>query len=234
MLSDSYSRVKEALDIEAYRSGLVAFANNLDFSTIATTMVIERVQHAPQFITVSNTPDAFLNSFNDVADSMRDPVLQRLKKINCPLLWDQDTYVAGGAGDLWEKQAPFDYRAGIALAMHLPNGTHFYMGVDRRAPLPSDQDRLTRLLADLQLLAVYAQDTSRRLFVKAEGRLPILSKRELEVLGWTMNGKSAWAIARILDVSEHTVHWHAQQAMRKLDCDNKHSAALRAKELGLL
>ena len=234
MLSE-YLQVRDAGNVAAYEAALVAFANGLDFSTISAIIVTERVQESPKFISIGNTPAAFSEVYNDAGDGRRDPVLQRLKTLNCPIVWDQDTYVSGGAADLWERQAPFEYHTGIAMALHLPHGKHFYLGVDRRAPLPTDESRLTRMVADLQLLAVYAQDAAVRLFDQdGTGNAPSLTAREREVLYWTVRGKTAWAISKILGVTENTVHWHAQRALRKLGCDNKHSAALKARELGVL
>ncbi len=235
MLPDDYARVREAADADAYKAGLVAFANRMDFSTISTILVIERLQRPAEVIEVHNTPDAFLGKYSDSAGSKRDPVARRLQQMNCPILWDQSTYADDKVGDLWEEQAPYDYHTGVAMALHLPNGKHFYLGVDRRNPLPSDQIQLTRILADLQLLAVYALEATQRLLPRTEPEAPIyLTRRECEVLHWTLLGKSAWAIAQICGVSENTIHWHVQQAMRKLSCENKLSAALKARDRGLI
>jgi len=235
MLRNDFLQVREAADADAYRAALVSFAHKLDFSTVTAVLVIERIQQAPKVFTVGNPPDAYVNDYYSNEDSLRDPVWKRIKKLNHPIIWDQQTYVDGGAADLWERQAPFDYHTGVQMALHMPNGRHFYLGVDRRAHLPADEDQLTRMMADLQLLGVYAQDAAQRLFEHVPVELlPALTDREKEVLQWTLLGKSAWAIARILEVSENTVHWHAQRALRKLDCENKHSAALKARDLGLL
>ncbi len=49
------------------------------------------------------------------------------------------------------------------MALHLPEGRHFAFGVERDKPLPSDTGELQRLVADLQLFAVHAQDAAMRL-----------------------------------------------------------------------
>ena len=63
---------------------------------------------------------------------------------------------------------------------------------------------------------------------------PSLSRRELEVLQWTAAGKTAWETGRILNLSERTVAKYAATATAKLECSNKHQAAVRAMRLKLI
>ena len=76
----------------------------------------------------------------------------------------RDTYADKGLVDMWEEQAGFGYSTGIAMALHLPEGRHFMLGVDRDQPLPGDPLELQRTVADLQLFAVMAQDVAMRIF----------------------------------------------------------------------
>lgn len=71
-----------------------------------------------------------------------------------------------------------------------------------------------------------------RLYVMSE--LPALGSREIEVLRWTADGKSAQDIADILGISKSTVDLHIRNAVRKLGARNKTAAATRAVFLGLL
>jgi DNA-binding CsgD family transcriptional regulator len=113
---------------------------------------------------------------------------------------------------------------------------HFLLGVDREAPLPSDETKVARLLADLQLAAVHAQDAAVRLFSQAERaqKLPALTKREIEILTWSKNGKSAAAVATILGISERTVTFHVQNILGKYDCESKLHAIRMAMDAGVI
>jgi DNA-binding CsgD family transcriptional regulator len=141
------------------------------------------------------------------------------------------------AGDLWEEQAAYGYRTGVAMALHMSGGRHFYMGVDRSAPLPGDPEQVVRLLADLQLLAVFAQETAVRLLmpqVAGGDERPALTAREREILQWTVAGKSSAVVGQILGISLSTVNFHLRAAMGKLGVATKHQAAAKANALGLL
>ena len=91
-------------------------------------------------------------------------------------------------------------------------------------------------MADLQLFAVHAQDTAMRVLVSEGARpeLPALTPRELEVLRWTMDGKTTSAISAILGIGDRTAVFHLQNAMQKLNCNSKHVAVVKALRLGLL
>lgn len=227
--------VSQAPDRGTFEKRLLGFASALDFEIVQGALVVEKPGQT-YIEAIGNTPKAFLEMSRSVDDSLRDPVLKRLHRLSVPFVYDQDMYVSEGAADLWEQQAPFGYRTGISVALHLPGGRHFLLGFDRSKPLPSDETQLTRLLADLQLLAVHAQDAAIRLLDKSTDATPLprLTAREVEILQYTMDGKSAWAIGQILGLSEHTINFHLRNVMKKLDSASKHQAVLKALSLGLL
>jgi len=189
-----------------------------------------------EFVSIDNAPAGFASVAHNVSGMRRDPVMQHCRRNTVPIIWDQDTYTRQGLGELWEEQARFGYHTGIAMALHLPEGRHFAFGVERDQPLPSDRGELLRLVADLQLFAVHAQDAAMRLLspVAPPFDRPALTARELEALRWTMEGKTAWEVGAILGITERTAVLHVNNAMHKLDCTSKHQAVLRALRLGLI
>jgi DNA-binding CsgD family transcriptional regulator len=229
--------VGQSGDLPTFRQRLIDFAHELDFGIICGALIADRPGKDPVVVAVGNTPEAFVEARNDVDDAKRDPVLKRLLQLSIPFVYDQALYIADSAGDLWEEQAPFGFHTGIAVALHLSGSRHFILGVDRREPLPRDDEKLTRMLADLQLLAVHAQDAAVRLLSSKPTHLADdvrLTAREAEILKWTMEGKSAWAVGEILRVSEHTVNFHMRNILRKLNASSKHQAVLKAISLGML
>lgn len=236
MLQGGYLSVLEARSKDALQSELVRFANQLGFETVSAVAVIDHFLGEPEFIAVDNGPAAFRAVSDDRHAGRRDPVMQHCKQKSVPIIWDQQTYVKANEGERWEFQARFGYRHGVALALHMPEGRHFILGVDRDQALPRDQEEITRIVASLQLFAVHAQEAAMRILVPAtaDPSLPALTPRELETLRWTMEGKTAWEVANVLGISERTAVLHANNAMHKLGCVNKHQAVLKALRLGLI
>ena len=236
MLQGGYSSVLQARDREEFRDEVVRFGRALGFDTVSAMAVIDHGIGRSEFVVVDNTPREFLGVFNDPRAMQRDPVMQHCKRQSLPIIWDQATYTSQGQGELWEEQARYGYQTGIAMALHLPEGRHFMLGVDRDRALPSDRHELTRVVADLQLFAVHALDAAMRVLVPTEraAELPSLTPRELEALRWTMDGKTAWEVGSILGIAERTAVLHLNNAMHKLGCINKHQAVLKALRLGLI
>jgi len=236
MLQGGYSSVLQAQDRNEFRDEVVRFGRALGFETVSAMAVIDRGIGRSDFVVVDNTPQEFLNVFNDPRAMQRDPVMQHCKRQSLPIIWDQGTYTSQGQGELWEEQARYGYQTGIAMALHLPEGKHFMLGVDRDRALPSDRHELTRVVADLQLFAVHALDAAMRVLLPSDPApdSPSLTPRELEAMRWTMDGKTAWEVGSILGITERTAVLHLNNAMRKLGCVNKHQAVLKALRLGLI
>jgi DNA-binding CsgD family transcriptional regulator len=236
MLEPEFTSVLECRTREDFRKEVVAFARRMGFETVSATVVIDHLLGESEFITVDNTPNGYLEAFQTHSNGARDPVMQHCRRHSMPIIWDQHTYSRQGQGDKWEEQARFGYRHGIAMALHLPEGRHFFLGVDRDQPIPKDPAEATRLVADLQLFAVCAQDTALRILTPplAAPGAPSLTPRELEALRWTMDGKTAWEVGSLLGISERTAALHVNNATHKLGCVNKHQAVLKALRLGLL
>jgi len=236
MLQGDYQSVLEATNLEQFRSVVIRFAQQLGFDKVSAMVAVDRLGGAPEFVAVHNAPAAYLNTFEDLDISKKDPIAQHCKRNTVPIIWDQRTYLESDAVSQWEHQAQFGYRSGIAMALHLPEGRHFLLGVDRDQALPTDSLELQRIVADLQLFAVHAQDTALRVLVSEGARpeLPALTPRELEVLRWTMEGKVTSEISALLGIGDRTTVFHLQNAMLKLNCNSKHVAVVKALRLGLI
>ena len=236
MLPGGYTAVHQAQSRDQFREEVVRFAKQLGFETVSAMVVVDRGLGRSEKAAVDNTPAEFAATYTNAGIGKRDPVLAHCKRHSVPIIWNQDTYVDHGAGDIWEHQASFGYRTGIAMALHLPEGKHFVIGVDRDQPLPQEPEVLQRVVADLQLFAVHAQDAAIRVMLPQSEPVenPGLTPRELEALKWTMAGKTAWEVGVVLGISERTAVLHVNNAMHKLGCVNKHQAVLKALRLGLI
>jgi DNA-binding CsgD family transcriptional regulator len=133
------------------------------------------------------------------------------------------------------RQAEHGYRAGIGLALHLPRSRHFFIGVDRSRDLPSSSEELAHLVGRLSLFILHACEVASTVLLPSSDAVgPALTPREEEVLRWTLAGKTAWEVGRILGISGRTAAIHANNATRKLGCANKYQAAVQALHHGYL
>lgn len=236
MLQGSYQSILEVRSRDEFRNEVVRFTKQLGFDTVSAVTIVDHPVGDTEFVTTHNAPAAFVEALDDASGWKVDPVMQHCKRQSVPIIWDQSTYVSAGQGPKWEAQARFGFRTGICLALHLPEGRHFMIGVDRDQALPKDRVEVTRMVAELQLFAVHAQDTAMRVLVpeRLQMERPKLTPRELDSLRWTMDGKTAWEVGSLMGITERTAVFHINSATHKLKCTNKHQAVLKALRLGLL
>ena len=113
---------------------------------------------------------------------------------------------------------------GRELAALLPNARFVTLSGDSHLPFMDDQRDLQRALAGFLGDAVPAE---------ANGDSP-LSTRETEVLKLVAAGLSNREIASSLVLSEHTVHRHVANILRKLTQSTRAAAAAHATRAGLI
>lgn len=75
---------------------------------------------------------------------------------------------------------------------------------------------------------------SRLLLSDAQQPTPHLTEREVDILRWTADGKTAADIAQILKISPRTVNFHISNVLTKLGSANKTAAVVQAAVMGLL
>lgn len=236
VIQSGYLSVLETKTKDELLMRIVRLAQDFGFQTVTATAVVDQSVGEPEFIWIDNAPAAYREIAEDRSAAKRDPVMQHCKRESLPIVWGQATYVEAGQGDMWEEQAAFGYRHGICLALHMPRGRHFLFGVDRDQSLPEDAGEVTRMTAAVLMLAVYVQEAALRILLptRFEHEPPSLTPRELETMRWTLEGKTAWEVGRILGIAEDTVARHALTATQKLGGANKHHAAVKALRLGLI
>lgn len=226
----------EARDVPSFESSMRLIADATEFAHFSCMFIQEHAHKRATIFNIYDTPEAYESIYLDPALGERDPVITILKTTSAPFVWNQQTYADAHSVDIWDQQAAFGYHCGIAIALHLPNQQHFTMGFDRRERMPQlDDRRATDILAALTLAATFAICSVQSLATKQLPKPRVsLSKRELEALAWTLDGKTAWEIGQILSISERTAVKYLHSAARKLGATNKVHAAYTAVRLGLI
>jgi len=208
---------------------------DLEFAHFSVIAVVDQGGADPRFYPIHNTPSGYMPSACDQVKNRRDPVMQHCKHQSNAIAWSRVTYVDADFDAQWEHQAQFGYRNGVSYAIHMPQGHHLVVGLVREQALPKESGALEEIIRQVQLLAVHAQEAMFSLVVpNANAGWVKLSRFELECLHWTMEGKTAWEIGRIISRSERAVAGYLAAATQKLHCTNKYQAIARAVRVGLV
>ncbi len=180
-----------------------------------------------------NYPVAWLQRYQEKRYIEIDPTVAHGMRSSKPVVWS-DAFFAG-APTLWAEARSHGIRHGWAQSRRDAEGTYSLLVLARgegeitAAELRQKQERMQWL--------VYAAHVSMQASCQESPVAPPkveLSSREVDVLRWTAEGKTAAEIAAIIDLSERTVNFHLNNAVTKLGACNKTSAAVRAAMLGLI
>lgn len=223
--------------VKEFSKRLFAFTEDLGFSTVAAMVITDHSPTLTEFQTVTNAPTAYLGDFENLELGRIDPVSQHCKGSNAPIVWDRRTYASPREQDLWQRQAEFGIRSGIAVAMHPGRSRHFMFGADWKHDNCRNVPHFKRMSYDLLEFAAHAQAAAFEL-CQPPPPLPdtskLLSRRELDALSRSMDGNTSWEIGAAMSISERHATLLLRQAMKALGCATKYEAVLRAIRLGLI
>lgn len=185
----------------------------------------------PKFSLHATYPDDWVDCYQTENYFTIDPVLKAENFGLGFVTWNDALFA--NAPELWDAAQDHGLRGGITQRQVLPNRTVGFLSYSRRAAsgVFSDEELQLRVhtLADLSLAALYR--LSDGCVMPAEMKF---SKRELEILRWTAEGKTSAEIAMILSISENTVNFHQKNMQRKCNASNKTQVACYAAATGLI
>lgn len=229
----------ESSNEDQFVARLVGLSQNLGFPIVSGAVVRGDLSDgAPgNGRTFGNLPKGYESINANPEDARRDPVLAALSKSGRPFVYRQDTYVQAGIGEMWEQQASYGFSSGIGVKIVLPANRALLIGVDGPTTLPYDGKHVAEIILGFQLLATNAAAAADSIFPDPLSEfeiVPSLTPKEIDVMKWTLQGKTAWEIGRILSSSEATIRFHIANVNRKFGISSKQQAALRCKLLGII
>jgi DNA-binding CsgD family transcriptional regulator len=223
--------------VKEFSKRLFTFTDNLGFSTAAAMVITDHSPTLTEFQTVTNAPEAYLSDFENLELGRIDPVSQHCKKSNAPIVWDRRNYASAREQELWQRQAEFGIRSGVAIAMHPGRCRHFMLGADWNYDTCKSVPHFRRISEDLLEFAAHAQAAAFEL-CQAPTQRPDpsrpLSRSELDALSRSMDGNTSWEIGAAMSISERHATLLLHRAMKVLGCSTKYEAVLRAIRLGLI
>lgn len=184
-------------------------------------------------------PDEWIDRYAARRYVELDPVACLAPGAIRPFFWGQGRFLRGfkkQQRQVFDEANVFDISYGLAIPVRGPDGELSIFNMV--SPDKRHLQDVTRAVSNRLMAAAY--DTHARVMrdqiptlVNVEAGVT-LSIRERECLSWTLEGKTAEDIATILCLSVSTVNQHAVSATRKLGCQNKHHAAVKALRSGMI
>jgi DNA-binding CsgD family transcriptional regulator len=234
--SKVFEGIIAAKDRDSFSASMQVFALDMGYPWFAVMGVTDKGGRPASFKTIRSMPLSYDEEIFCSPLAALDPVMAHCKRSSTPIAWNRHGYLKAGAAEKWEQMSAHGLRAGVAVALHLPEGKHIALGLDGPDQIvnsPADQELQ---LSKLMLAAAFAVEPAIQLLTESPAPQEIvkLTQRELECLKWTLEGKSAWEIATIMSLTESWTSKLLQQATRKLGCVNKAQSVAKALRLGLI
>jgi hypothetical protein len=224
-------------DAETLQARLIAAAASMGFGLSAGALIRGRLASRKASVhSFGNPPAGFVEASKSLDVGLKDPLLTAMMAGPGTFTYDQAFYTAAGAGELWENQAPFGYRSGMAVAMHEPSHAEvFFFGVDSPDALPTSTDAKIKLQGGLTVIALHAHAAAKRLHTPPqEVDLNQLNSDEVTALKWAADGKAYWLHEGRLIASNPGLAKAQRSALAKLRSSSGPAAVLRAIDGGLI
>jgi len=220
----SEQAVFEALQAEALRLGFEHCAYGLRLAVPVSN---------PKVITLNNYPVSWQERYMQAGYLHVDPSVRHGRLSQEPLVWTDDVFAS--ARDLWDEARDHGLRVGWAQSSLDGFGVGGMLTLSRSSEGLGRQELLAkesqmRWLVQAAHLAL-SRFMKPRYAVQPETPL---TPREIEVLKWTADGKTAADIGAILSISVPTVNFHIKNVVHKMGAANKTAAVVQALLSGLL
>lgn len=182
---------------------------------------------AEGMVALSDLSEAWVRHYMAHHHQHNDPVLRASMSQTLPVVWGPD-FLAGerssGEDRMMADADVWGLRYGITVTVRSISGTLGMLSMTAPEAVPDDGGTTA---CAFHLIAIHQHEHVQAHLSAEECRPIMLSRRELDVLMWSSEGKTAGEIAEILDITTRTVNAHLGSAMRKLGVYSKVHAVAR-------
>ena len=230
---DLLAALDRSRDEEEIFALVLAEANRLGFEHCAYGLRAPLPLTKPKVVMLDNHPPAWRRRYEEAGYRAIDPVMRHGRYSRTPVIWREALFAEVPA--MWAEARSFGLRHGWAQSSLDSHGVTGMLMLTRSTP-PLAANELQAKEGRLRWLVHASHLAFSRVLVPRLNQTPEapLTRREIEILRWTADGKTTQETSDILRISIDTVNYHVKSAISKLRSANKTAAAVRAAMLGLL
>lgn len=238
IVDDFISDLRTVTSVEAARDLFTKTLNNLDVGYYAYLGLRFRgsgPRARPFFITTY--PQPWVEHYDSHNYLQIDPVMLDAPSRSTPMHWGTREHrktVTPRQKQFLDEAATMGVCQGVAIPIHAAGGEFGLVSVAVDATPRQFGLLMRRHQHEMHLLSLYYHAHVAEHFISNEKPSVSVTARERECLLWSALGKSSWEISEILSISEATVNFHLQNAMRKLEVYSRPHAIVKAVMLGLI
>ena len=219
--ANTYNQIKQVCTTFCQHLGFDYFIYG---SRIPTSLV------NPSYIVLSGYPEEWRNHYVEQEYLLIDPTVSHCMEHITPVLWEQFTKTTckhdKTINKLFYEADDYGLCNGISYPIHSIHGEAAMFSLTTSLANKKSRAHIQSTFAVGQLFASYVHEAMKRIpdnSLLAKTNF-YLTKREKECLLWTTEGKTSWEVSQILSISERTVVFHINNAIKKLNVSNKQHA----------
>lgn len=208
----------------------------LGFRYFACCSHVDPLHPPADAVMLHNYPAGWIRTFSEAKLHEIDPVMKRAASNPLPFFWDTalpSIALTQSQRIMMADAAGYGIAHGFTVPLHLS----WLPGTLRAScsVIPDGPDMEMRSYVTVEVLATYLYFFASRTHAPwlASQRVA-LTQRERECLALVAQGKGDWTIARVLSLSESTVHYHIEELKRRLRVVTRTQAVVHALICGQL
>lgn len=190
----------------------------------------------PRYLVIESSGD----STQTIAD--KEPTssfIRQYVRTTTPIFWYKDNILPReemASRALSEQAADRGLQDGLTVPIHSHHAGTAMMNYGTKKSDHLTTEKIEKSLPELFLLASYTHEAISKHVSFDDYTLNVsqVSNREKECLRWSTEGLTSAEIAKKMSITESTVSFHLQNAMRKLDASNRQQLVARAIMLGVI
>jgi LuxR family quorum-sensing system transcriptional regulator SolR len=236
LLCDAFSALEGAKTDDELRLEMNKFAEQMGFQHFVYALTINAPSLKSQLYILNGFPPAWIDRYLGAGYGKVDPVVRYAQKSSLPAIWTEAMFHDDKSAEFWEEARGFGLDHGLSFAVHEQPGVTGVFSLARDKPLDLQPPDLAALIGRAQLFASMLHHAVARIDLPKllPEQTATLTPRERECMQWAAEGKTAWEIGRILNITERTAVFHVNNVIQKLGAANKTHAIVRAVALMLL
>ncbi len=218
---------------ESVFQALLSAAQGLGFEHCAYGLRLAVPVSNPKVVTLNNYPLSWQERYQAAGYIAVDPSVRHGVVTRAPLVWTDDVF--SSAHELWEEARQQGLKVGWAQSSLDGSGVGGMLTLSRSGERLTETELAGKEMQMRWLVQAAHLALSRLMQPRftAQPETP-LTPREIEVLKWSADGKTAGEIGEILSIAVPTVNFHIKNVVLKLKAANKTAAVVRALMSGLL
>ena len=191
---------------------------------------------SPQIFTVSNYPQEWYEGYFEQDLQKHDPVVRYCFDKSTPITWNKlihmEQYCDATGIQIMESAKSNGLVDGLSVPVKAPTGETAIFSLSTKIDKDVNQ-RLMNVLPFAQYYTYSLLETYLKMNLHKTA-IESLTPREEESLLWACEGKTAWEISQIMNVSERTAIFHLSSVTKKLGAANRQHAVAKAIMYGLI